>query len=556
MPSKAENLSKLAASLSAGGYVAVNTLTITDSSYTAVSDLAVRPAGGYIKIIGSNFAAGCVVYVNGSPATSTTFVNATEVRAQLPALAVGIYSLMLFNAATSAAIWSSGIMYSAAPVWTSTSYVNQGNVVSTQLLATGDSTLTYTLASGTLPTGVTLSSTGLLSGTASAITSTTTVSFTVAVTDAQNQANPQVISFTLSFETQGKLWAMGYGNDGNLGDSTLNNRSSPVQVGSLTTWNTIGIMGKNSTLAIKVDGTLWSWGINSYGQLGLGDTTRRSSPVQVGTLTNWKTLSSGLSHNLATKTDGTLWAWGKNGYGPLGDNTAVDKSSPVQVGTLTDWLVVAAGRYHSLAIKTNGTLWGWGRGYLYANGSEQGTTRSSPVQIGTLTNWESIQGGQYWSSAIKTDGTLWTWGDNASGQLGLGDTTTRSSPVQVGTLTTWSSHSGKSKHLLAIKTNNTLWAWGNNGYGNLGLGNSTYQSSPVQVGLLTNWSTVATGGITGAYTSGAIKTDGTFWNWGSNQSGQLGDGTLTARNSPIQVGSLSNWLAVSAGGYVMMALSL
>ena len=301
MPSRAQNLGELGTNVLAGGglpLTALSTLTVTDSSYTALSDLAVRPTGGYIKITGYNFVAGCTLYINGSPATSTTFVSATEVRAQLPALAVGTYSLMLFNAASVGAIWASGIIYSAAPVWTNTSYNNPTNVVNTQLLATGDGTLIYTLASGTLPTGVTLSSTGLLSGTVSGVTSTTTFSFTVAVTDAQNQASPQVISLSLTFYI----------------------------------------------------GKLWSWGLNSYGNLGLGDTTARSSPVQVGTLTNWTPIK--LSNTTSTanliKADGTLWGWGQADRNGLG--LGLDTSSPVQVGTLTSWLDIAAGWYHTTAI--------------------------------------------------------------------------------------------------------------------------------------------------------------------------------------------------------------
>jgi len=239
MSSKAQNLSKLAASLPEGGVVpvALTTLTITDSSYVALPDLAVRPAGGYVKIIGANFAAGCVLYVNGAPATTTTFISSTEVRAELPALAVGIYSLMLFNAASAAAIWASGILYSAAPVWGTTAYSNTGNVISTQLLATGDSILTYSLASGTLPAGVTLSSTGLLSGTASGITSSTTVTFTVSVADAQNQANPQLLSLSLTFYV-GKLWATGGNSLGQLGLGDIVNRSFMTQVGSAIDWKT------------------------------------------------------------------------------------------------------------------------------------------------------------------------------------------------------------------------------------------------------------------------------------------------------------------------------
>ena len=105
------------------------------------------------------------------------------------------------------------------------------------------------------------------------------------------------------------------------------------------------------TIAIKTDGTLWVWGNNVSGRLGLGDITNRSSPVQVGTLTNWSSVSAG-SHTMAIKTDGTLWAWGSNGSGRLGLGDITDRSSPVQVGALTNWYSVDLGNSdHTMAIK-------------------------------------------------------------------------------------------------------------------------------------------------------------------------------------------------------------
>jgi alpha-tubulin suppressor-like RCC1 family protein len=129
--------------------------------------------------------------------------------------------------------------------------------------------------------------------------------------------------------------------------------SSPVQVGALTTWSKVAA-GNFHSLAIKTDGTLWSWGRNSEAQLGLGDTSARSSPVQVGALATWAMVSGGGSFSLAVKTDGTLWAWGENSYGQLGLGNQSQISSPVQVGTKTNWLSTgfSAGEYHTLAIRS------------------------------------------------------------------------------------------------------------------------------------------------------------------------------------------------------------
>jgi alpha-tubulin suppressor-like RCC1 family protein len=165
--------------------------------------------------------------------------------------------------------------------------------------------------------------------------------------------------------------------------------------------------------------------------------------VQVGVLTDWSQVSAGRTFCAAIKTNGTLWTWGRNTGGQLGQNIAytIDRSSPVQVGALTDWSQVSAGREFCAAIKTNGTLWTWGRnisGQLGQNISYS-ISRSSPVQVGALTDWAQVSAGLYICAAIKTNGTIWSWGNNSSGQLGLNDVANRSSPVQVGALTTWSS---------------------------------------------------------------------------------------------------------------------
>jgi alpha-tubulin suppressor-like RCC1 family protein len=235
------------------------------------------------------------------------------------------------------------------------------------------------------------------------------------------------------------MWSWGGNNYGQLGiNQSPYNLSSPVQIGSLTNWSRVAA-GRNFCLAIKTDNTLWVWGRNNYGQLGLGDTVNRSSPVQVGSLTNWYQVRGGAAgHTIAIKTDGTLWSWGQNGNGQLGLNDTYGRSSPVQIGALTNWSQAAAhsGR-GTTVIKTSGTLWAWGKN-LYGNlGQNDTVDRSSPVQVGALSNWYLITSGSYHRAAIKTDGTLWAWGNNASGQLGQNDTVDRSSPVQVGSLATW-----------------------------------------------------------------------------------------------------------------------
>jgi alpha-tubulin suppressor-like RCC1 family protein len=348
----------------------------------------------------------------------------------------------------------------------------------------------------------------------------------------------------MAIKSTGALWAWGANTSGQLGLGDVTNRSSPVQVGTDTNWSSVSASISSSfVLAIK-SGQLWAWGYNGSGQLGLGDATARSSPVQVGTDTNWSSVSAGGSHTLVIKTTGSLWAWGINTSGQLGLGDTTARSSPVQVGTDTNWSSVSAGGSHTLAIKS-GALWAWGSNTNGRLGLGDVTNRSSPVQVGTDATWSSVSAGGYHAMAIKSPGSLWAWGNNiTNGRLGLGDVTNRSSPVQVGTDTNWSSVSAGSQNTLAIKTTGSLWAWGSNTSGQLGLGDTTARSSPVQVGTDTNWSSVSAG--SSSFTL-ARKTDGSLWSWGSRTLGKSGVLIIQNVSSPVQVQTATNWKISPSG---------
>jgi len=368
-----------------------------------------------------------------------------------------------------------------------------------------------------------------------------------------SQATDAVASGTWPIPPTPKLFSWGSNGSGQLGLGNTTYYSSPKQVGSLTTWLYVA-SGIYSGYSIKTDGTLWSWGSNAYGNLGTSNTTNYSSPKQVGALTNWSKVASKGTFCVAIKTDGTLWGWGQNDNGQLGlNNLTYAISSPTQIGALTTWSWVDVGYLHTIATKTDGTLWSWGSGATYGALGLGNTTRySSPKQVGSLTNWLYVACGRYFSLASKTDGTLWTWGqNNGGGQLGLGDTTNRSSPVQIGTLTNWSLFKSGLNSTISTKTDGTLWSWGANSLGELGQGNITNYSSPKQVGSLTNWYIVACGHSNGL----SIKTDGTLWSWGRNQGGQLGLGNTTYTSSPQQVGSLVTWSAISGGRSYTLAIA-
>jgi alpha-tubulin suppressor-like RCC1 family protein len=301
---------------------------------------------------------------------------------------------------------------------------------------------------------------------------------------------------SLAIRSDNTLWSWGWNDDGQGGDNTIISRSSPVQIGTDQNWRaTTG--GRIHSLALKTTGTLWSWG-NDGGEGVLGHNvafTSRSSPTQVGALTNWgPMISGGFYFNTAIKTDGTLWAWGLNTYGDLGINTAAAVSSPTQVGSASNWSQTASGRNHTVLLKTDGTLWSTGRNHYGQLGSNLGSNRSSPAQVGSGSDWAQISTSDSMCAAVKTDGTLWTWGEGFQGALGLNNTVNRSSPTQVGNATDWVQVITGNAHSLAIKANGTLWSWGTNYEGRLGHNQSTQaesRSSPAQIGSVQRWISVA-----------------------------------------------------------------
>jgi alpha-tubulin suppressor-like RCC1 family protein len=379
--------------------------------------------------------------------------------------------------------------------------------------------------------------------------STTTIA---SANQALNLNNLVSTAFTLAEQQSGaSLYSWGSGYGGNLGLGDTNNYSTPMLVGAVNNWKTASI-GSNSA-AIKTDGTLWTWGNGLNWTLGLGSTTNVSTPVQVGTLADWSSISCSYQVVGAIKNNGTLWMWGLNSGGQLGQGaTSGVVSTPIQVGTLTNWKQIYCGyvnigstNFYNIAVKTDGTLWAWGQNSFYGYlGLGNTTSYSSPVQVGSLTNWKQVSCG-YTVAATKSDGTLWAWGRH---YVGDATATNYSSPVQVGTATNWAyvqtgGSSNGTNWWMGIKTDGSLWACGYNQTYQLGLGNTSPVSTPVQVGTLNNWKSVYCSSQTQYNYTFAIKTDGTLWAWGYNNSGDLGNGVypIGQTSTPTQIGTLTNW---------------
>jgi alpha-tubulin suppressor-like RCC1 family protein len=341
---------------------------------------------------------------------------------------------------------------------------------------------------------------------------------------------------SVALKKDGTVWTWGYNGLGALGDGTTTSRSIPAVVNGLTGVTAIAA-GENHTLALRTNGTVWAWGHNGNGQLGDASTTNRLVPTQVPSLTDVVAIAAGANFSAALKSDGTIRTWGYNGYGQLGDGTTTQRTSPVTVSSFSSVAAIAAGSDHLLARKSDNTIWAWGRNAEGMLGDTTSTQRTSPVQT-SITSAAIIAAGWLHSIGVRSDATMWTWGGNSVGQLGKGTTTSSSTPAQISSFTDLANGDGGGSHTLAVKTDGTVWGWGANSSGQVGDGTTTQRTSPVQVTGLAD--IVVVGG--GLNHSLAVDDDGAVWAWGNNTNGQLGDGTLDLRLAPTQIAEANfNW---------------
>ena len=214
------------------------------------------------------------------------------------------------------------------------------------------------------------------------------------------------------------------------------------------------------SLLVRSDGSLWAWGRNASGELGLGDNVSRSIPARVGTATNWVSVAASWYHSLGIRSDGTLWGWGENDNGQLGLGYQSWRATiPIKVGNATNWAAVSTGHFHTLGLRSDGTLWVWGsNGYGQLGLPEIGASENvtSPTQLGTDSDWVAIAAGDAHSLAVKSDGSLWSWGANSSGQLGLGHSSTKYTPTAVPGDIEWATVEAEYNYSLGIDRDGTL----------------------------------------------------------------------------------------------------
>ena len=369
-------------------------------------------------------------------------------------------------------------------------------------------------------------------------------------------------SFTAAIKQDGSLWTWGDSLNGALGNGGGGNDNyyyfdlRPMQTVPIQIMDHAASVscGNLFAAAIKTDGSLWTWGNNSWGQLGSGEAEKSSIPVKI--MDGVTAVSCGSSHTAAIRTDGSLWMWGDNGYGQLGNggtgnHVYGDARYPsylqsVPTKLMEDVAAVSCGGRHTAAIKTDGSLWMWGDNSAGQLGSGGGGDKAygdaiypfylQNVPVKIMDGVTAVSCGDDFTAMLKADGSLWMCGDNTRGQLGNGgagndlryyNEVHQTVPVKVMDGVSAVSCSALSHCTAAIKTDGSLWMWGDNGFGQLGNGGgwnavyllqNLYQNVPVKI----------TDGVAavscGGHHTAAIKTDGSLWAWGDNSTGQLGNG--------------------------------
>ena len=334
-----------------------------------------------------------------------------------------------------------------------------------------------------------------------------------------------------------QLFTWGTNTGGQLANNSTSSKSVPTQVVDVSSSWVFASASTSGGIAIKSNGTLWTWGVNNFGQLGTSNTTNTSSMVQtVAGGTNWYYVNCSGEFSAAIKSDGSLWLWGSNIYGQIGDGTVISRSSPIQISG--NWYTVAACKTHLLAIKNDGTLWAAGDNQYGTLGNEDVVDYSSIIQIGLDNNWVQVVGSLFNSAAIKSDGTLWTWGANFDNTAGTGTGFSYSSPVQTALGgNDWSSISTDGTNVFALKTNGSYWIFGSNIGGSLGTNNVAPYLTPAPHPILTS--------SYDQISESSIRKLASVFSWSANAYGQVGNNSTISTSSPQQIGTGVSWSLIS-----------
>jgi alpha-tubulin suppressor-like RCC1 family protein len=330
----------------------------------------------------------------------------------------------------------------------------------------------------------------------------------------------------------------GQNNTGQLGLGDTTSRLTPVQITGLTTAIAVAGGGYFTSVLLN-DGTVRTFGGNNNGQLGVNDTTSRQTPVTVLNITSAISITGGFNFNAVLLADGTVRTFGRNNNGQLGINvTGGSRLTPVQVLNITSAIAVAGGTYQVAVLLANGTVWTFGKNDNGQLGVNDTTSRQTPVQVwGISSSAVAVACGQHLTAVLLADGTVRTFGHGAFGGLGVNDTTNRLTPVQVWGISSSAIAVSCGLYLTAVLlADGTVRTSGWNSSGQLGVNDTTDRLTPVQVLNITSAMAVSCG----IKHTTVLLANGTVRTFGYNLYGQLGVNDTTSRLTPVQVLNITN----------------
>jgi len=351
--------------------------------------------------------------------------------------------------------------------------------------------------------------------------------------------------FTCGIKTDDTLWCWGSNSNGQLGIGvTGGDYNTPQQITESGPWASFAKGGGdgNQTCAVKSDGTAWCWGGGTGGQLGNGENVNYASAQQLSEAGPWDMVSVGRDYSCGLKSDGTAWCWGSDSAGKLGNGAGGGSNVPVQVADAGPWSMITSGPHHSCAIKTaDGSAWCWGEGENGRLGNGSSADQPSPVQVTDPGPWAEIDAGYDHTCGMKTDGSVYCWGENGYGQLGIA--ANNLVPMQIYEPGPWDEIHASRDGSCGIKTDGTAWCWGNAG---ADIGNSSAsgtQYAPVQISESGPWDILSAGQN---HVCG-VKNDSSLWCWGGGTYGQLGNENTSSQSDPVQIAEAGPWDFVGLG---------
>ncbi|MBS4032110.1 MAG: hypothetical protein KGZ63_11930 [Clostridiales bacterium] len=341
---------------------------------------------------------------------------------------------------------------------------------------------------------------------------------------------------THSFALMSDESIMAWGNNsyGQLGLGNTTNQTLPVNVEGVSDVKQVAA-SNNHTLILLNDGTVLAAGRNDFGQLGMGDFSDRNTFTQIPNLSNIKQVSVGAFHSLVLTEDGFVYVWGYNGYGALGLGDKTNRNTPTLNFDLADIAQIVAGQQHSLALTNSGTVYSWGSNFHGQLGTGNTKDKLTPTLISNFNNVRKLTAGGYHSLALMNNGTVMSWGRNTNGQLGLGNTTRRTSPTAIPNLAGVVQLEAGVTHSMALFDDGSIMTWGGNDDGQLGMGDTVQRNAPALLQSLSNVKQISSGD----WHVFALTQENISFSWGFNGQGRLGLGDIDTRLSPVQITTLS-----------------